>query len=89
VVDYLAKYSHRIAITNARILTITESIVTFRYKNYRKNGQRQTMTLPGKAFLKRFCLHILPARFRKIRHYGFLVNRTKTASLNIVKMALL
>jgi len=47
------------------------------------------MTLPGKAFLKRFCLHILPARFRKIRHYGFLANRTKTASLNIIKTTLL
>ena len=89
VVDYLARYSHRIAITNARITNITESTVTFRYKDYRKNGQAKTMTLPGKIFLKRFCLHILPARFRKIRHYGFLANRTKTTSLNIAKKELL
>lgn len=89
VVDYLARYSHRIAITNQRILNITETTVTFRYKNYRKNGQATSMTLPGKAFLKRFCLHILPARFRKIRHYGFLANRTKTISLDKAKIELL
>lgn len=81
MVDYLARYSHRIA--------ITESTVTFRYKNYRKNGQVKSMSLPGKLFLKRFCLHILPPRFRKIRHYGFWANRTKTVSLNIAKMTLL
>jgi len=89
VINYLARYSHRIAITNARILNITETTVTFRYKDYRKKGQAKTMTLPGRAFLKRFCLHILPARFRKIRHYGFLANRTKTISLDKAKIELL
>jgi len=89
VVDYLARYSHRIALTNRRIINVTDKIVTFRYKDYRDGGKSKTMTLPGPLFLKRFCLHILPARFRKIRHYGFLANRTKTVALNYAKLALL
>ena len=89
VVKYLARYSHRVAITNQRILNITDSDVTFRYKDYRQNGKSKTMNLPGKVFLKRFCLHILPHRFRKIRHYGFLANRTKTKSLHVAKLELL
>ena len=89
VVKYLARYTHRVAITNPRILNITDSDVTFRYKDYRQNGKSKTINLPGKVFLKRFCLHILPHRFRKIRHYGFLANRTKTKSLHIAKLELL
>ena len=89
VVKYLARYSHRVAITNQRILNITPTHVHFRYKDYRQNGTPKTMILPGKVFLKRFCMHILPPRFRKIRHYGFLANRTKTKSLDLAKSELL
>jgi len=89
VVNYLARYSHRVAITNQRILNVTPTHVHFRYKDYRQNGKSKTMILPGKIFLKRFCLHILPPRFRKIRHYGFLANRTKTKSLDLAKLELL
>ena len=89
VVEYLARYSHRIALTNRRILNITDSTVSFRYKDYRQNGKSKTMTLDGKVFLKRFCIHILPPRFRKIRHYGFLANCIKTKSLLYAKLDLL
>jgi len=78
-----------VAITNQRILNITPTHVHFRYKDYRQNGKPKTMILPGKVFLKRFCMHILPPRFRKIRHYGFLANRTKTKSLDYAKFELL
>ena len=88
VVNYLARYSHRIAISNQRIINVTETEVAFSYKDYRDGGKQKTMVLQGKDFLQRFCLYIVPERFRKIRHFGFLSNSVKTKSLALAKMAL-
>lgn len=89
VVRYLARYSHRIAISNHRIINVTNEQVTFRYKDYRDGALQKLMTLDGKVFLRRFCLHILPPRFRKIRHYGFLANAVKNLRLQQAKSDLL
>lgn len=78
VIEYLGRYSHRIAISNHRIKNISDSKVTFTYKDYADNGKQKHMTLEANEFLRRFCLHILPPSFRKIRHYGILSNRNKT-----------
>lgn len=83
VIEYLGRYSHRVAISNARIKGITESSVTFDYKDYRQNGAHKLMTLAGQEFLHRFSQHVLPPRFVRIRHYGFLAarNRKKIRSI--------
>lgn len=77
VLAYLARYTHRIAIGDRRILTIDETArtVAFAYKDYADDYRRKTMTLSLHEFLRRFCLHILPCGFVKIRHYGLLANR--------------
>lgn len=85
VVNYLARYSHKIAITNHRLLNVTDKHVTFKYKDYKDNGRSKTMVLQGTDFLQRYCLHILPNRFRKIRHYGFLANGNKRKRLTDAK----
>jgi hypothetical protein len=88
VVKYLARYSHRIAISNQRILDITDTHVSFRYKDYKNGAKLEVRKLTGHNFLQRFCLHILPHRFRKIRHYGFLANASKRKSLLLARKAL-
>ena len=82
VVNYLARYSHRVALTNHRIKKIAE------YKDYKDGGKKKPMSLKGGEFLRRFCLHILPKGFRKIRQYGFLSNSTKAKSLELARVAL-
>lgn len=77
VIEYLGRYSHKIAISNHRILSVKQGQVSFRYKNYNKGGKQEVMTLDAAEFIRRFCLHILPKGFRKIRHYGFLASRNK------------
>ena len=88
VVKYLARYSHRVAITNHRISAIDDQRVTFRYRDYQDNNQQKVLPLTGSDFLIRFCLHILPPRFRKIRHYGFLANASKRKSLQLARRSL-
>ena len=88
VIDYLGRYSHRIAITNRRILSIDEHNVSFQYKDYRDGAKKKVMPLSGKEFLRRFCLHILPPRYRKIRHYGFISNSCKAKKIAIARRAL-
>jgi hypothetical protein len=81
VLKYLARYTHRVAIGNRRILAIDDSGVTFRWRD-RANGDRAlTMKLDGVEFLRRFLLHVLPRGFARIRHYGLLGNRKRTAKL--------
>ena len=75
VIEYLGRYSHKIAIRNHRITAIDDDTVSFRYKDYADGCKQKEMTLEATEFLRRFCLHILPKGFRKIRHYGFLSNR--------------
>ena len=88
VVNYLARYSHRVAITNHRIKNIDHGAVTFEYKDYKDGAKKKLMTLKGTHFLQRFCLHILPQGFRKIRQYGFLSNACKAKSLKQARKAL-
>lgn len=71
VVEYLGRYTHKVAISNHRLLNLDESGVRFRYRDYRDDQQKE-MTLDGAEFLRRFCQHILPKRFVRIRHYGLL-----------------
>jgi hypothetical protein len=77
VLAYLSRYTHRVAISNARLISMDQLAltVTFGYKDYAQGSQRKTMTVGLDEFLRRFCLHILPQRFVKIRHYGLLANR--------------
>lgn len=77
VVEYLGRYSHKIAISNHRIKGIDDSQISFSYKDYAHGSVTKIMKLEPKEFLRRFCMHILPPKFVKIRHYGFLASRAK------------
>jgi predicted Zn-ribbon and HTH transcriptional regulator len=88
LLDYLARYTHRVAISNERIQSVEDGQVTFRYKDRKKNNQQQTITLEANEFIRRFLLHILPDGFMRIRHYGFLANRYKKKSLALCRKAL-
>lgn len=81
VIEYLGRYTHKIAISNHRILNIDEQGVSFGYKDYKAGGVKKTMTLPKAEFIRRFAQHILPKRFVKIRHYGFLSSTWKRQKL--------
>jgi hypothetical protein len=81
VLKYLAGYTHRVALSNARLLELRDGRVTFRYKDYADAGRHRTMTLGAVEFLRRFVQHVLPAGFVKVRHYGLLANRYRAARL--------
>jgi len=83
VLAYLARYTHRVAIANSRLVSLDERGVSFRYKDYRRNGQArfQTMTLKPDEFMRRFLLHVLPKGFHRIRHYGLLASATCKANI--------
>jgi hypothetical protein len=83
VLAYLARYTHRVAIANSRLMTLDERGVTFGYKDYRRNGQARyrTMTLSADEFIRRFLLHVLPKRFHRIRHYGLLASPGSKANI--------
>ena len=78
VIEYLGRYTHKIAISNHRLQSIDNGSVSFTYKDYRDGAKTKVMTLSAVEFLRRFCLHILPKGFRKIRHYGILASRNKS-----------
>jgi hypothetical protein len=82
VIEYLGRYTHKVAISNHRLLSIDKDKVSFTYKDYADNSRQKTMTLEATEFLRRFCLHILPPGFRKIRYYGFMAN-THSALLQV------
>jgi hypothetical protein len=83
VLDYVGRYTHRVAISNHRLLDMDDGHVRFRYKNYRADRSEtpQTMTLAATEFIRRFLLHVLPAGFHRMRHYGLLGNRHRTHKL--------
>jgi hypothetical protein len=81
VLDYVGRYTHRVAISNNRLLDIAEGKVTFRYKDYRHGAEQKTMTLQAEEFIRRFLLHVLPEGFQRIRYYGFLANRYREQKL--------
>lgn len=85
VVEYLGRYTHKVAITKHRILSITDHSVTFKYKDYADDNKQKIMPLSIAEFLRRFELHFLPKGYVKIRHYGFLQNHGKIARLNAVR----
>ena len=83
VLDYLGRYTHRIAISNQRLRSLDDGTVRFRYTDYRSKGasRRKTMTLAAAQFIRRMLLHVLPPGFHRIRHYGFLANRARQRKL--------
>ena len=83
VLAYLARYTHRVAISNRRLIAFDQAGVTFRYKDYRRTGpeRQQVMTLDTREFMRRFLLHVLPLGFHRIRHYGLLASATRKANL--------
>ncbi|TXF80982.1 hypothetical protein FUA23_22110 [Neolewinella aurantiaca] len=88
VVEHLGRYTHKTAISNHRLLHVGPDKVTFHYKDYREKGVRKTMALDGIEFLRRFCLHILPPGFRRMRHYGILSNYHKSSALAAARASL-
>jgi len=82
VLAYLARYTHRIAISEHRLIAFDGRSVRFHYKDYRDHNRQKVMTLDAGEFLRRFLLHVLPDRFVRIRHYGFLGNRVRARSLS-------
>ena len=83
VLAYLSRYTHRVAISNQRLIAFDETGVTFRYKNYRRDGaeRQQVMTLHPHEFIRRFLRHILPRDFHRIRHYGLLASSARKACI--------
>ncbi|MDE8347726.1 MAG: IS91 family transposase [Acidocella sp.] len=83
VLAYLARYTHRVAISNRRLIAVDEAGITFRYKDYRRDGaaRYQTMTLAPAEFIRRFLLHVLPRGFHRIRHYGLFASATRQANI--------
>jgi Putative transposase/Transposase zinc-binding domain len=81
VLDYVGRYTHRVAISNNRLLDIEDGQVQFRYKDYRDGSQQKVMTLSPDEFIRRFLLHVLPDGFQRIRYYGFLSNRHREEKL--------
>ena len=83
VLAYLSRYTHRVAISNSRLIAFDASGITFRYKDYRRDGtdRQQVMTLGSDEFIRRFLLHVLPRGFHRIRHYGLLAGAARKASL--------
>lgn len=86
VLEYLGRYTHRVAISNNRILKLENEHVTFKWRDYRDSSRWKTMTLAAEEFIRRFLMHVLPPGFTKIRHYGFLSSRGKQKKLNICKV---
>jgi len=81
VLQYLARYTHRVAISNHRIVDVNDTHVVFRWKDYAHHTKRRTMRLTHEEFLRRFLQHVLPKGFPRIRYFGFLANRRRTESL--------
>jgi len=81
VLAYVARYTHRVAISNDRLVGIEDGKVRFRWKDYRRGNQQKTMTLTADEFIRRFLLHVLPDGFQRIRYYGFLGNRYREQKL--------
>jgi hypothetical protein len=89
VLKYLARYTHRVAISNHRLLKLEDGRVTFRYKDYADAQRHKTMTLAADEFLRRFVQHVLPRGFVKVRHYGLLANRQREEKLTRCRRLLL
>lgn len=83
-IEYLGRYTHKIAISNSRILSVTEDEVTFSARGKRLREPKRSITLKNEEFLRRYLMHVLPAGFQKVRYYGFLNNRMKKKNLKLI-----
>jgi len=88
VLQYLGRYTHRIAISNARLVGLTDGVVQFRWKDYADRGRPKIMALGVEEFLRRFLLHVLPRGFVRIRHFGLLANRQRRTAIIRVRQLL-
>jgi hypothetical protein len=88
VLQYLARYTHRVAISNHRLLAFEDGLVTFRWKDYAHGNKHGKMTLSTDEFLRRFLLHILPRGFVRIRRFGFLANRSRAGLIPLCRRLL-
>ena len=88
VLEYLGRYTHRVAIANSRLVACENGDVRFRWKDYRANNKSKVMTLDADELVRRFLLNVLPKGFRRIRHFGFLANACRTTKLLIIRAAL-
>jgi hypothetical protein len=88
VLKYLARYTHRVAISNQRLVSLENGRVTFRWKNYARASELATMTLNVEEFIRRFLLHVLPRGFVKVRHFGFLANRGRRENVVLCRKLL-
>jgi hypothetical protein len=89
VLKYLARYTHRVALSNSRLESLADGRVTFRIKDYADGGRTQRLTLDAEEFLRRFVQHVLPKGFVKVRHYGLLANGQRQARLSVCRRLLL
>jgi hypothetical protein len=76
VLDYLGRYTHRVALSNDRILSAHNGEITFSYRDRKNEDRKKTMTLDAHEFIRRFLLHVIPKGFVRVRHFGFLANRS-------------
>ncbi|MEA2778262.1 MAG: hypothetical protein QOF90_3668, partial [Acetobacteraceae bacterium] len=88
VLEYLGRYTHRVAIANSRLTGISDDTVSFRWKDYRDHDRQKIMTLDADEFIRRFLLHVLPDGFQRIRHYGLLGNRVRENKLALCRQLL-
>ena len=90
VLEYLSRYTHRVAIANSRLLSLDDQGVTFKWKDYRDKGHTRckTMTLATDEFIRRFLIHVLPRGFHRIRHYGWLANSSRVEKLALARQLL-
>jgi Putative transposase len=89
VLAYLARYTYRVAMSNGRLVDVSDTEATFRYKDYRQEGRERQMTLSLEEFARRFLQHVLPRGFVRVRHYGLLANRGRDEKLRTCRRLLL
>ena len=85
VIEYLGRYTHRVAISNHRIISIDDGKVTFSYKDRNDGNTTKFMTLKADEFIRRFLLHVLPQRFVKMRYFGFMFHRDKQKNIELIR----
>jgi hypothetical protein len=85
VLQYLGRYTHRVAISNNRILNIQDGKIFFRWRDYADDNRQKTMTLTSDEFIRRFLLHVLPERYVRIRHFGLLANRNRKEAITLCR----
>ena len=88
IIEYLGRYTHKVAISNHRIVSMDKNEVSFKWNDYSDGSRKKIMKLPAMEFIRRFLLHILPKRFCKIRYYGIFASRNKKTALDKCRKAL-